>query len=683
MQTNNIKSAVWNVLFRIVCFVIYYLMLIALGVVVFVESFKVVRDLVVLFFETENPIAYLGYILLIIGLSFFALMLGSYLIKPLFSFKKDKKANRIEVNESECPDLYAMIREVAAATHCAMPKRIYLSPDVNACVFYDTSFWSIFFPVKKNLEIGLGLFDETSVEEVKAVIAHEFGHFSQKSMKIGSTVYITNTVLHNLIYTEDSWDRIVDKWCMDDVGMFRFSAKITRSLTNVIKRTTVFVYKFVQKGYLKLSRYMEYDADNISFQCVGSDTAISAMCKIDTLSYKDEMYRNLLADLIRENKILTDYFKGKEIVYGMLNYRDMPVFRHDEQLTKPISLFDVKSRIKVDDVWASHPSLEERMDNAKMQNVSVDKSVESKPAWSLIPRTVAEMVSVNFVSLVRNNLNGQIIYVNDEQFVEWVRQYFEDNFIDERLRPYFGRSLFQFDIDKVVEVPTTSPFTDENALKIATLRTYIADWNVLNQVKDGHIEAEEVLVDGVLYKKDDIPMEKFRREMDFLHEDVVKIFSDIYAYVGSRCDEEKKASWQFSFNAIFYSWYISKHMLASLMNHKEMLCGRLTSVTYRDEDDYEYRQLCGEVKEYENHLKEIINGLDLEWIERNFGWEKIVNSLRDFVSKENILQFSINTKSIEDMFKITNGLDLMVKRMEDYSNSLICDIAIEVLDAEK
>lgn len=679
MRTNNIRTAVWNELFRIACFIVYYMMLIALGVVVFVGSFNVIYDIVFLCFETKNIFVLIGYVFMIIGFSFFALMLGSYLIKPMFSIKKDRKDNRIEVFEHECPDLYAMLREVASATNCEMPKHVYLSPDVNACVFYDTSFWSIFFPVKKNLEIGLGLFDGTNVEEVKTVIAHEFGHFSQKSMKISSTVYITNTVLHNLIYTEDSWDRIVDKWCMDNDRAFRIPGIITRSLTNVIKRLTFFMYKFVQKGYLELSRCMEYDADNISFQCVGSNTAISAMCKIDALTYKDCLYRDLIAELIREDKILTDYFKGKEIVYGMVKYRDMPVLRHDEQLTKPIRLFDVKSRIKVDNVWASHPSLEERIENAKVQNVTTDKSVDSKPSWSLIPETVAELVSFNFLSLVRNNLNAQITYVNDEQFDEWVTQYINDNFIDERLRPFFGKSLIQFDIDKVVEVPHTSPFTDENALKIATLRTYIKDWNVLNQVKNGEIEANEVLIDGVLYKKDDIPMEKFRREIESLHKDVVNIFSEIYAYVGSRCDEGAKKFWHLGFKATFYSWHIRKNMLASLMNHREVLYSKLTTATHRNED--EYHQLCIDVKEYENHLKEIISNLDLDWIENNLGLKIIVNSLKDFASNDNNLLFSINTEFVDNMFKITNGLDLMTERMEDYSNGLIYGIATAVLDA--
>lgn len=205
-----------------------------------------------------------------------------------------------------------MIRDVARQTGCKMPKHVYLSPDVNACVFYNTSFWSIFFPIRKNLEIGLGLFDGTSVDEIKSVIAHEFGHFGQSSMKVGSTVYVTNSVLYNLIFTDDFWDKWLDKWCMSDTGIIRFLGVLTRALTNLVKHLTVHVYQFVQKGYLKLSRYMEYDADGVACRCVGADTFISALCKIEVLGRKNSVYQQMLSSLANERKMVSNVFRGKD-----------------------------------------------------------------------------------------------------------------------------------------------------------------------------------------------------------------------------------------------------------------------------------------------------------------------------------------------------------------------------------
>ena len=83
---------------------------------------------------------------------------------------------------------------------------IFIDPDVNAYVSYTNVWLSLFFPTRKELTIGLGLVSTLNVSEFKAVIAHEFGHFSQKSMKIGSYIHSANTIIHDMIYNRDKWD---------------------------------------------------------------------------------------------------------------------------------------------------------------------------------------------------------------------------------------------------------------------------------------------------------------------------------------------------------------------------------------------------------------------------------------------------------------------------------------------
>jgi len=107
-----------------------------------------------------------------------------FLFKFLFAVTKDVNDQRIEITEAEHPRLFDFIRQLTEETRTPFPKKIFLSPDVNAGVFYNSSFWSMFFPVRKNLEIGLGLVNVVNISEFKAVMAHEFGHFSQKSMKL-------------------------------------------------------------------------------------------------------------------------------------------------------------------------------------------------------------------------------------------------------------------------------------------------------------------------------------------------------------------------------------------------------------------------------------------------------------------------------------------------------------------
>lgn len=85
--------------------------------------------------------------------------------------------------------------------------------------------------------------------------------------------------------------------------------------------------------------------------------------------------------------------------------------------------------------------------------------------------------------------------------------------MDDRLRPFFGKNIIQFDVDKEVEMPTESPLTESNARKIAKFSALLNDWSILNQVNLGQIEAREVLVDGKVYSKKKLPIESFRIEL--------------------------------------------------------------------------------------------------------------------------------------------------------------------------
>ncbi|WP_303874929.1 M48 family metalloprotease [Bacteroides acidifaciens] len=676
---STIKSAVIEELLRICCFLFYYIILIVIGAAILVGAFWASYHLILdVLPEVHNVRAMILIIMAVIGICLLALMLGIYLIKPLFSFSKNSKNTRVEVFESECPELFAMIRDLASNTQCQMPKHVYLSPDVNACVFYNTSFWSIFFPVRKNLEIGLGLFDGTSIDEVKSIIAHEFGHFSQNSMKIGSTVYVTNTVLHNLILTDDFWDKWLDKWCMSDTGIIRYFGVLTRGITNLIKRQTIHVYRFVQKGYLKLSRYMEYDADSIACQYVGTNTFISALCKIEVLANKDNLYHQMLKSLTNEQKMVSNYFAGKDIISKLIPNKEIVPFTFDCELSDRVRTHNIESRVRVEDIWASHPSLEDRIANALAIKTPSTPATSPMASWTLIPQEISEKVSTLFTSIIRSNVQDTLSYISDEQFTEWASNEIKENFMDERLRPFFGDTIFEFDLEHIADTPLESPFTEENALKIAELIVRIEDWQLLNQVKNKEIDAKEVQLDGKVYNRKNIPFEKVKIELDIIHAKVVEIYSNIYAYVCSKCDEDKQKTYRSAFMALFYAQHIRRELLPSLFTYRDNLLNELNRATRRDED--EYKQLCSWVMDYEQHLKRVISELDLDWISATIDAEKYINNLKVYLNSEHNSRYQINTDTITEMFNITDSLSNIQGAIYGIAIRTICDISTSVLD---
>src|SRR6185436_3911422 len=117
----------------------------------------------------------------------------------LVSIKHASASNDRELTPLEEPELFAYLYRLADAAGAPRPHRVLVSARVNAAVFYDLSFWNLLWPAKKNLEIGLGLVNTLNLSETTAVLAHEFGHFAQRSMAVGRWVYTAQQVAGHIV----------------------------------------------------------------------------------------------------------------------------------------------------------------------------------------------------------------------------------------------------------------------------------------------------------------------------------------------------------------------------------------------------------------------------------------------------------------------------------------------------
>src|SRR5690606_33810389 len=110
----------------------------------------------------------------------------------------------VEVTANQHPKLFEFLHRVADEARAPRPYRVYLSPQVNAGVFYDLSLVNLLLPSKKNIEIGLGLVNVLTLGELKAVLAHEFGHFAQRTMMVGRWVYIGQQIAGHIVVKRDA-----------------------------------------------------------------------------------------------------------------------------------------------------------------------------------------------------------------------------------------------------------------------------------------------------------------------------------------------------------------------------------------------------------------------------------------------------------------------------------------------
>ena len=207
-------------------------------------------------------------------------MLFVFTLKFIFKLKNHKPTNRIKLVKEKNPELLNFIHKICNETGAPKPSSIYVDPDVNAYVSYTNSWLSLILPVKKDLTIGLGLVSCLNLSEFKAVISHEFGHFAQSTMKIGSYIMSANTIIHDMIFERDKWDDLLENWRGSDIRV-AWAAWLITPIIWVIRQLLNLFYQFLNIMYSSLSREMEFNADRVAAKTSGSDSIVSALWKLD------------------------------------------------------------------------------------------------------------------------------------------------------------------------------------------------------------------------------------------------------------------------------------------------------------------------------------------------------------------------------------------------------------------
>ncbi|HEY0770348.1 MAG TPA: M48 family metallopeptidase, partial [Sphingobacteriaceae bacterium] len=316
-------------------------------------------------------------ILVGVGVIAVGVMVFVFLVKFVVKTKTIDRSEMREITEQDHPLLFDFIRRVARETRAPLPKRVYLSNDVNAFVFYDSSFWSMFFPIRKNLNIGLGLVNAVDLAEFKAILAHEFGHFSQNSMKLGSYVYNVNHIIHDMLYDNDDYNTALQRF--GNIGnVFSFFAQITQVIVNIIQEILQQQYARINKQYMALSRQMEFDADAIAASVTGSQPLASALYRLD---FAQASFRDVLAKYgqwVMSSRKGRNVFKDHRVSMQILAEQHALRVEHGlPQIDANTIKLHRQHRVNIEDQWASHPGNEEREDHLRSLNIPSITSHES------------------------------------------------------------------------------------------------------------------------------------------------------------------------------------------------------------------------------------------------------------------------------------------------------------------
>src|SRR5262245_43761547 len=96
-------------------------------------------------------------------------LLFLFLLKGFFKLRGGKPGPEVEITAKDQPAFFAFLYQLCKDTGAPRPYRVFLTPDVNAMVCYNSQLQSLFLPTPKNLVLGLGLVNHLNLSELKAV----------------------------------------------------------------------------------------------------------------------------------------------------------------------------------------------------------------------------------------------------------------------------------------------------------------------------------------------------------------------------------------------------------------------------------------------------------------------------------------------------------------------------------
>lgn len=556
----NIKIEASAVLIRVILFLVYYFALILLGLALFAGAFWVTVQVIPLLgeFTSVNVRALALGIIAWAAMWWFCIEFAWYLIKPLFTFHSISNPNRMEVKCSDCPNLFKMIEQVARATGNKTPKHVYLTTDVNACVFYNSiSIWSVFFPTHKNLIIGTGLLKGMNVDEVKAILGHEFGHFSQQTMKVGTITYRLLLIIRDMIEMAKEQQRQArenqsseNSW----TSWFYIASIPIGWITNL----TIAFYNRIERKNRSLSRLMEFEADTVSCNTVGAKAFISAMCKLDVLSFRNQAYDNVISALLSDKKKLKEYWAGYNIVYDMYTDDEKLQVSCNDVFSGPVgdnSLFP--SKLTILSGWETHPSLQARLSSAK-QFDGVSVQVNTSDACDLIPVDTLDRLGDIKQQIQANNLENpvaweQISFIDIKDFKEWVLTHFWNRRIPTFLYPFVNRRVVGFSqpSDSELAEPVENPFTKEYRTVIMKFCMGMKDWYTLARLKSEDPKGIDVFYDDEYCSDVEKTMNRHKQYLDPLYAKMCAIESHLYKYLWKIT--KNKSALEANYRVLFFS----------------------------------------------------------------------------------------------------------------------------------
>ncbi len=330
-----------------------------------------------------------------VGVAGIGVVIVLFILNFLFPKVKQDHLTMTEITEKEEPELFKLIYKIASQAYARPPKKVFLTHDVYAAVFGRSNIIDLFFNRRKNLIIGIGLINMISEKEFEALLAHEFGHTTQKSTRVSILFNRIHNMISEMVNQDIEFKNDID-FFSGNIGFFGLFASVGSKINGVIRELLVKAYYSIVKNFNSLSREMEYQADEIASKIAGYKANESLLIKFDLAS---ESFNSVIDFYeFSPNPISSEnIYENQTHVMSSIAYKLKLQMKNNMPIVDMTTLDKIQyTKINLESQFSTHPSIEDRLKWFKQKASSVPNNY--KPAsdyfsdFSNTQKTFSKMV---------------------------------------------------------------------------------------------------------------------------------------------------------------------------------------------------------------------------------------------------------------------------------------------------
>ena len=622
-EKKNRRFAAFKAYLMISLFALYFILITGIGIALLgLGLYAIIRCLKYMF---SNVGTFVLGIIAIGGIVFIDYFIYMGLIHPIVVLVKTRREQSSkEITREKAPLLFHAIEDVVQSVGCKSPKHVYLNSEANASVSFDSSLLSLFYPIPKNLTIGLALLDGSNVSELKSILAHEFGHFSQKTMHAGTCAHAVENLYISYVQALSS---------------LRYFIPTIILLANCY--AIQLLYKVVQATCSDLKRQMEFDADEIAAATIGKEAFVSAFCKLKAQKYKQTCFENVLALLYDEDKTVEDKWACKSIWWALNAHSTV----YDITPSKLITDFpqEIKSHITIIYIESTHPTDKARLDNVRKLEISSSPTIDYSPSIDLIPADVIkEYYEVDEQPCQTCMLTSE--------FKKWFES--NTNYYSKRTIDYFSRSFTYVDTSLLPAATISSPFIDKNVKMLEEYEVALSDQDLLNQ-----LIVKRMAYKAILYDNRQATIEEVKQlcaaKCDSLYHGANQIDVHIYLYLMQNSDDKDKSEIVRLYQHINAANSVIKQL-------KDIRDGVIECIKNKEDEKVDFGK-------YEKQFKELIHKEDIKTL---VGHQNI-QILQSYTTKSyNMITYTNWNKLNEFLGAVAQTMDIVAEAGQHCKASL-------------